>query len=56
MPDHYDERGIAPPSSATVLMIVIMSIVVLAASGYVIYNYSAPRPDPNAQSAPIKAP
>jgi Na+/H+-translocating membrane pyrophosphatase len=43
MPD-YDDRAIAPPSSATVIGIVIFSILILIASGYMIYNYSSVRP------------
>jgi hypothetical protein len=38
-----DDRAIAPPSSATVMGIVIFSIVMLIASGYMVYNYSSPR-------------
>lgn len=39
MPD-YDDRAIGPPSSATVIGIVVVSIIILIASGYMIYNYS----------------
>jgi hypothetical protein len=49
MPD-YDDRAIAPPSSATVVGIVVVSIFILIASGYMIYNYSSFRPSPPAQT------
>jgi hypothetical protein len=39
MAQRYDP-GIGPPSSATVIGIVVISIVILIASGYMIYNYS----------------
>jgi hypothetical protein len=39
MPDH-DEPSIAPPGPATVVMIVVFSILILIASGYMIYTYS----------------
>lgn len=52
---NYDDRAVAPPGSATVVMIVILSIIVLIASGYVIYNYSSPRPNPATQSAPTQS-
>jgi hypothetical protein len=39
MPQQYDP-GIGPPSSATVIGIVVISVVVLIASGYMVYNYS----------------
>ena len=48
MPD-FDDRAIAPPSSATVVGIVVGSIVVLIASGYMIYNYSTFSPSKPAQ-------
>jgi hypothetical protein len=40
MPPQYDP-GIGPPSSATVVGIVVISIVILIASGYMVYNYSS---------------
>ena len=49
MPD-YDDRAIAPPSSATVVGIVVVSIFILIASGYMIYNYSSFRASPPAQT------
>lgn len=55
MPD-YDDRATAPPSSATVVVIVFLSIIILIASGYVIYNYSNVRPNLAEQSTPTKAP
>lgn len=55
MPEH-DDRASAPPSSATVLMIVALSIVILIASGYMVYNYSSSRPNPVVQSTPTKTP
>jgi hypothetical protein len=54
MPD-YDNRAIAPPSSATVLMIVVISIVTLIASGYMVYNYSSVRPSPAAPTTSTNA-
>jgi hypothetical protein len=55
MPD-YNDRATAPPSSATVVMIVVLSIIILIASGYMIYNYSSVRPNVAPQSTPTKAP
>ena len=49
MPD-YDDRAVAPPSSATVVGIVVVSIVVLIASGYMIFNYSNFGPSKPAQT------
>jgi len=49
MPD-YDDRAIAPPGPATVWMIVIVSIIILIASGYMIYNYSSARPAAQTQT------
>ena len=49
MPD-YDDRSIGPPSSATVIGIVVVSIFILIASGYMIYNYSSFRASTPAQS------
>ena len=43
MPD-YEDRAVAPPSSATVIGIVVVSIIILIASGYMIYNYSSFKP------------
>jgi len=54
MPD-YDDRAIAPPSSATVVGIVVGSIMILIASGYMIYNYSNFRPAPPAQATSTPA-
>ena len=54
MPDH-DDRAVGPPGSATVIMIVAVSIVVLIASGYMIYSYSNFRPSPPAQSTSTTA-
>jgi hypothetical protein len=54
MPD-YDDRAIRPPSSATVTGIVVISIVILIASGYMIYNYSSFRPSAPAQTTSTPA-
>jgi hypothetical protein len=54
MPE-YDDRAIAPPSSATVVGIVVVSIIILIASGYMIYNYSSFRPTPAAQTTSTTA-
>ena len=54
MPE-YDDRAIAPPSSATVVGIVVVSIFILIASGYMIYNYSSFRGPPAAQTTPSTA-
>jgi len=54
MPE-YDDRASAPPSSATVWMIVALSIVVLIASGYMVFNYSSARPTPAAPSMSTNA-
>ena len=51
----YNDRSIGPPSSATVVMIVVLSIVILIASGYMIYNYSSFRPSPPAPTTPNTA-
>ena len=45
MPD-YNDRAIGPPSSATMIGIVVVSIIILFASGYMIYNYSSFTPKP----------
>jgi hypothetical protein len=50
-----DERAIGPPSSATVVGIVIGSIIILIASGYMIYNYSSFRSNPPAQTTSTTA-
>jgi hypothetical protein len=44
MPD-YNDRAIGPPSSATMIGIVVVSIIILIASGYMIYNYSSFTPN-----------
>ena len=54
MPD-YDDRAIRPPGSATVIGIVIGSIIILIASGYMIYNYSNFRPSAPAQTTSTPA-
>jgi hypothetical protein len=54
MSDHND-RSIGPPSSATVVMIVVGSIIIMIASGYMIYNYSSFRPSPPAQTTSTTA-
>jgi len=51
----YDDRAIGPPSSATVIGIVVVSIFILIASGYMIYNYSSFRPAPPAQATSTTA-
>jgi hypothetical protein len=48
MAQRYDP-GIGPPSSATVIGIVVISIFILIASGYMIYNYSSFAPNKPAQ-------
>jgi hypothetical protein len=54
MPD-YDDRAIAPPSSATVIGIVVVSIIILIASGYMIYSYSNFSPNKPAQTTSTTA-
>lgn len=54
MSQHYDP-GIGPPSSATVIGIVVVSIVILIASGYMVYNYSSFRPSTPAQTTSTPA-
>ena len=54
MPD-YNDNAIGPPSSATVIGIVIVSIVILIASGYMVYNYSSFRPGTPAQATSTTA-
>jgi len=51
----YDDRAIAPPSSATVVGIVVVSIIILIASGYMIYSYSNFRGSPAAQATSTTA-
>lgn len=51
----YNDRSIGPPSSATVVMIVVGSIIIMIASGYMIYNYSSFRPSPPAQTTSTTA-
>jgi hypothetical protein len=46
----YNDPSVGPPSSATVIGIVVVSIGILIASGYMIYNYSNLSPRPPAQS------
>jgi hypothetical protein len=48
----YNDPSVGPPSSATIIGIVVVSIGILIASGYMIYNYSnlSPRPPAPAQS------
>jgi hypothetical protein len=53
-PQHYDP-GIGPPSSATVIGIVVISIIILIASGYMIYNYSSFTPNKGAQTTSTTA-
>ena len=50
MADH-DDPAIAPPSSATVAMIIAVSIVILIASGYMVYTYSSVSPSTPAAEA-----
>jgi hypothetical protein len=52
MPEY--DPGIGPPSSATVIGIVVISIVILIASGYMIYNYSTFTPHKPAQPTSTK--
>lgn len=49
----YNDPSVGPPSSATIIGIIVVSIVVLIASGYMIYNYSSfsPRPAPTAPAS-----
>ena len=54
MPD-YDDRAIGPPSTATVIGIVVVSIIVLIASGYMVANYSSFRPSAPAQTTSTPA-
>jgi hypothetical protein len=54
MPD-YDDNAVRPPSSATVIGIVIVSIIILIASGYMVYNYSSFRPSAPAQTTSTTA-
>jgi len=54
MPD-YEDRAVAPPSSATVIGIVVVSIIILIASGYMIYNYSSFKPSAPAQTTSTTA-
>jgi hypothetical protein len=54
MPD-YDDRAIGPPSTATVIGIVVVSIIVVIASGYMVYNYSSFRPSTPAQTTSTPA-
>jgi hypothetical protein len=49
MPQQFDP-GIGPPSTATVIGIVVVSIVILIASGYMVYNYSSFGPSKPAQT------
>lgn len=53
MPD--DDRAIRPPSSATVIGIIVGSIFILIASAYMIYNYSNFRPSTPAQTTSTPA-
>jgi hypothetical protein len=50
MPPQKYDPGIGPPSSATVIGIVVISIVILIASGYMVYNYSSFAPNKAAQT------
>lgn len=52
MPEY--DPGIGPPSSATVIGIVVISIFILIASGYMIYNYSSFTPTKAAQTTSTK--
>lgn len=52
MPEY--DPGIGPPSSATVIGIVVISIFILIASGYMIYNYSSFTPTKAAQTTTTK--
>jgi hypothetical protein len=54
MPD-FDDRATARPSSATVVGIVVVSIIILIASGYMVYNYASFRPNPSAQTTSTTA-
>jgi hypothetical protein len=47
---NYNDPSVGPPSSATVIGIVVLSIVILIASAYMIYNYSSISPRPSAQT------
>ena len=55
MPPQQYDPGIGPPSSATVIGIVVISIIILIASGYMIYNYSTFTPSKPAQTTSTKA-
>lgn len=58
MPPKQYDPGIGPPSSATVIGIVVISIVILIASGYMVYNYSSfgtGKAQTTSQSAPPTA-
>lgn len=46
----YNDPSVGPPSSATIMGIVVVSIGILIASGYMIYNYSNLSPRPAAQT------
>jgi hypothetical protein len=46
----YNDPSVGPPSSATVIGIVVVSVLILIASGYMIYNYSSLSPRPPAPS------
>jgi hypothetical protein len=50
MPPQKYDPGIGPPSSATVIGIVVISIIILIASGYMVYNYSSFTPKKAAQT------
>jgi hypothetical protein len=47
----YNDPSVGPPSSATVIGIVVGSIIILIASAYMIYNYSSISPRPSAQTS-----
>jgi len=54
MSQHYDP-GIGPPNSATLIGIVVVSVVILVASGNMIYSYSNFRPSAPAQTTSTSA-
>jgi hypothetical protein len=51
MPEYHDPAT-APPSTTTLTMIVVMSIIILIGSGYMIYNYSSMSPAAKSTSTP----
>jgi hypothetical protein len=54
MPD-FDDPATARPSSAMVVGIIVVSIIIMIASVYMVYNYSNFRPNPAAQTTSTTA-